>query len=167
MHPRAPVVRLVIFLYQILSHKPKFTCDWSLTLALPQIVGSNKNLGSIWTKYILDPKFIGHNLFEPKIFLFKNGKFFWRFFSIVIFSISVTPNFLCLQFVNTQIFFEAKDFDPKILVKKSDQVDNVTIEYFDSISNRKTWNLSVALLSLTCFDTFPKSNSACNFWCQK
>ena len=43
---------------------------------------------------------------------------------------------------------DAIGFDPKLSVKKSDQVDCLKIEYFESSRNRKTWNSSVALLSL-------------------
>ena len=50
----------------------------------------------------------------------------------------MTHNFLCPKFVNAQLSFGSKRsrildfFDPKILIKKSDQVDYLTIEYFES-----------------------------------
>ena len=128
------------FLYHVLIHKPKCTWEWSLTLALAQLVGfkifvdpkyyESKNwikqkVGPIWTKFLwthifLDPIFLGftdHKHFGPKIFSYKNVlglKVFLKIsFFIFIFSKSVNHNILCPKFFKTQLFWEAKGFDSK------------------------------------------------------
>ena len=64
----------------------------------------------------------------------------------------LTKNYCTKRKFQTKIFLTTNLFDKKNLVKKSDQVHFLTIEYFESSKNlRKTWELSVTLFSLTCF----------------